>query len=1297
MSLTSEQSALLARLLRTGPTITFGGAANIPPVADPDVAVVGQGLSVLIDVAANDTDLDGTLDLTSVAIITDGTYGTAVDQGDGTVLYTHDDTENFADSFTYTIDDDEGATSNITTVTVTITPTPVVVPVGLGYYEYSRYLAPVGYWRFNDQVGPTAGYEGLYAGSYQGAPTLKVDSLLISDPDNAVTFPSIAYMSSGDQDEYDITGAVTLSAWVKRDGLHVGGNNRGILGKWLGSGNNRSYDMYVQQSTGNLSCAVSTSGSYEASGDFVGTKNVLDNVAHHVVAVFEPSTHVRLYVDGVQVDEWTSSIPASIYASTQDIWVGMTFANSSLNTFDGTIDEPKIFPHALSPTDVRLLYDLGVSARSWSDLHLSKDPVLYLKFDESSGTTVTDSSDEAKHGTVSGSYTQFVATDVEGSSGALSLDGTDGKVSVPALTSPSSNIGHSVSLWLKADSNTTTYAVAGFNAQAPFWMIRLSETTNRRIRIQVYNTGGGANINWDNSEDHTVWNHIAFTSVTGGTLRLYFNGQEVGSASMPAGSYATVGGGANNNIGTYRDSSGDYLSGDVDELIVVNRVLLASEVCAIYKAGVNGIFAPIRSYEDESLAENNGNYWRFGESSGTVAIDARGVNDGTYINVPTLGVGGLLTNDSDTAVHFDGSSQYVSVSGLNPTSFPLTFSIWVNLDSFGASVPSFFATNAVSVTYTGVAVAHNSAGNVSVRYGNGGGNGPSNRYTHSTANGILSAGTTHHIVAVCTNFSTVNIYVDGVDIGLSTSGSAGAISWSGGTFEIGRDVGGGGGAAYVDGKIDEPRLYYDALTHEEILELYRAGNGTARVMPGTYKSLAMAQIPAGYWRLGEESGSTALDAACGSHHGTYQGSPTLEETSLINDSDTCVTFGASDYLLIDDHADFDITGALTLSAWVKRNGVYGSGNGRGILSKDLGSSNQRSYSMYVDRTTGYLSFANSTSGAWQAANRWVSTTNVLDNIAHHVVAVFEPSSSVRLYVDGTMIDEWTSSIPASMYASSADVWVGSTWDDHIDNAFDGTIDEPKILARALSEEEIATEYAAGKYGLDSYAFAQYRLNPFAYWRLGEASGTTAYDETGNRFDGTFISGMEGSTGVITGDSDTCFTWLLATHEVDIGTQMNATTNGLSALSISGWIYFSSLPSSANTGRVLMRNDSAYRLYYYYDSVGENGFYFLLNGITSTLAGSPKIPTGSLTTGVWYHIVGTYDGSEAKIYVNGFLEDTKTGLSGTIASSTDATRLGVDSAGSNYWHVGNMDEVAMYPRALTAAEVRMLYDRGRRIF
>ena len=101
-------------------TITL---VNQPPIAVPDSATVSApGGQVVIDVAGNDSDPDGGLNLGSVVIITQPSHGTALNLGNGSIRYNHDGSDATSDSFTYKIRDFAGELSNEATVTITVSP-----------------------------------------------------------------------------------------------------------------------------------------------------------------------------------------------------------------------------------------------------------------------------------------------------------------------------------------------------------------------------------------------------------------------------------------------------------------------------------------------------------------------------------------------------------------------------------------------------------------------------------------------------------------------------------------------------------------------------------------------------------------------------------------------------------------------------------------------------------------------------------------------------------------------------------------------------------------------------------------------------------------------------------------------------------------------------------------------------------------------------------------------------------------------------------------------------------------------
>lgn len=95
-------------------------AANEPLVANSDRAITSRNTPIDINVVANDTDVDGTIDPTTVVITTQALRGTAVSNADGTVTYTPGLGFRRSDAFAYSVDDNDGATSNIATVRVRV-------------------------------------------------------------------------------------------------------------------------------------------------------------------------------------------------------------------------------------------------------------------------------------------------------------------------------------------------------------------------------------------------------------------------------------------------------------------------------------------------------------------------------------------------------------------------------------------------------------------------------------------------------------------------------------------------------------------------------------------------------------------------------------------------------------------------------------------------------------------------------------------------------------------------------------------------------------------------------------------------------------------------------------------------------------------------------------------------------------------------------------------------------------------------------------------------------------------------
>lgn len=108
--------------------------------------------------------------------------------------------------------------------------------------------------------------------------------------------------------------------------------------------------------------------------------------------------------------------------------------------------------------------------------------------------------------------------------------------------------------------------------------------------------------------------------------------------------------------------------------------------------------------------------------------------------------------------------------------------------------------------------------------------------------------------------------------------------------------------------------------------------------------------------------------------------------------------------------------------------------------------------------------------------------------------------------------------------------------------------------------------------------------------------------------------------------------------------------------------------------------------------GINGYLLYITGGKLTLrkGGVGNIVQATTNSGIdnqWHHVVATKSGSSAKIFLDG-VDVSGAVTNQTIQDTTAPFRIGGDNSGT--WFNGWLDEVALYPGALTAGEVSQLY-------
>jgi hypothetical protein len=230
--------------------------------------------------------------------------------------------------------------------------------------------------------------------------------------------------------------------------------------------------------------------------------------------------------------------------------------------------------------------------------------------------------------------------------------------------------------------------------------------------------------------------------------------------------------------------------------------------------------APL-SYPAVVEADDPLSYWRFGESTGSVATDEMGSTSGTYNGTVTLGAPGAIVGDSNTAATFDGVSGYVDMGAgfaFGGTS-AMSFEAWVSPGLGDNGARRFLSKETNNGGRQGYLMAYTAtadAGSATLsweRWGAGG--------TDATAT-FIAVGVYSHVV-VTYDGATMAIYVNGVQVG--TAPSTRSIQTLTDSFRV---------ATYSDflsasdcfpGTIDEVAIYDHALSPTRIALHYQVGSG----------------------------------------------------------------------------------------------------------------------------------------------------------------------------------------------------------------------------------------------------------------------------------------------------------------------------------------------------------------------------------------------------------------------------------------------------------------------------------------
>jgi len=198
----------------------------------------------------------------------------------------------------------------------------------------------------------------------------------------------------------------------------------------------------------------------------------------------------------------------------------------------------------------------------------------------------------------------------------------------------------------------------------------------------------------------------------------------------------------------------------------------------------------------------------------------------------------------------------------------------------------------------------------------------------------------------------------------------------------------------------------------------------------------------------------------------------------------------------------------------------------------------------------------------------------------------------------------------------------------------------------------------------------------AAYSFNAGTGSTVADVSGNNNTGTLV----GATWTSQGRFGNALAFNGASY---VRIPDAATLDLTTGLTLEAWVYPTVTPSSWST--VIMKEQPGEFVYVLYAGSPDNRPHLFFNLGTSSSSERGVAGPSGLPLNTWSHLAGTYDGTTLRLYVNGALVGSQA-VTAQIATSNGALRIGGNTVWNEYFR-GQIDEVRMYNRPLSAAEIQ----------